>query len=213
MSVYHFVYAEINVDGKWYNLSPYYKNKDGEYKTHPVFWMQSAFSEVYHELLNYVWMRGIPDDMSESLREHFKEDLDEKYDDLFGKMTWREYYNQSVICVNFANAIADRLKKKKPYKYEGYVSKREWAAFENDEIEEIGEWLTKEEYEDLDPKEKRQWIWRQWNDPWGTNQIYDQLAGKIRILCSLFSDAYESELPTLYNGISDSQVRLFVYRC
>jgi hypothetical protein len=43
--------------------------------------------------------------------------------------------------VNFANAIVPKVNKDKPFKYEGYVLKRELAAFECYEIEEFSEWL------------------------------------------------------------------------
>ena len=211
MSTYYFVYAEVNVGGKWYNLSPYYKNKAGEFKTHPIFWMQSGFYDAYCDLSERSEGRGVPDDMSASLRKHFHTNLDEQYDALFGKMTWRDYYNQQLFSVNFANAIVDPVKKKKEFKYEGYVSKKDKADFENDDIYEINEWLTKEEYDDLPPEEKRRWIWFRWNDPYGTNDIYNELIRKIRTLCSLFQDAYENDLG-IWNGISDSQVRVFVER-
>lgn len=32
MSVYYTVYAEVNIDGKWYSLCPYFKDKDGNPK-------------------------------------------------------------------------------------------------------------------------------------------------------------------------------------
>ena len=210
MSTYYFVYAEVNVDGKWYNLSPYYRNRDGEYKTHPIFWMQSDFSEVYYELRQRSSGCGVPDDMSDGLREMFRQNLDETYDDSFGKMTWRDYYSQTLFHVNFANGFTDRVKKKREFKYEGYVLKKAKADFENDDVDEIDDWLTEEEYQELPPEEKRRWIWFRWNDPYGTNDIYNELIHKIRVLCSLFQDAYEDEMPSLFNGISDHQVRVFV---
>lgn len=212
MSTYYFVFAEVNVDGKWYNLSPYYKNKAGEFKTHPIFWMQSDFYEVYEDLRGFSQGCGIPDDMSESLRAHFHQNLDEQYDNLFGKMSWRDYYSQTVFRVNFANALVDAAKKKKEFKYEGYVSKKDKADYENDDINEIYDWLTKEEYDELSPEEKRRWIWFRWNDPYGKNEIYSELVSKIRTLCSLFQDANDSDLPALYDGISDYQVRVFIER-
>ena len=46
MSTYYSIYAEANVDGKWYSLCPYFKNDKGEPKTHSIFWAQSAFWDV-----------------------------------------------------------------------------------------------------------------------------------------------------------------------
>ena len=73
MSVYYSVYAEANVDGKWYSLSPLFKTGKDDLKTHSIFWLQSLFYEVYNDLKDYALGYGIPDDMSVGLREVFRE--------------------------------------------------------------------------------------------------------------------------------------------
>ena len=78
MSVYYSVYAEANVDGKWYSLSPLFKTGKDDLKTHSIFWLQSLFYEVYNDLRGYALGYGIPDDMSVGLREVFHEKLDEE---------------------------------------------------------------------------------------------------------------------------------------
>ena len=212
MGTCYCVYVEANIDGRWYSLCPYFKGKDGKYKADCLFEAKSVFYEVHLDLQsrNIGW--GIPDDISEGLQEVFHEDLDAKMDSAWGDMTWREYYQRSVYMVNFAQAIVPRINKDKPFKYEGYVLKRERAAFEVYEIDEFPEWLTEEEYAALSVREKRQYVFHRWNEPYGEYWIYMDLYQKVRALCNLFQQTMQTEISgSLWDGITDSQVRLYVY--
>ncbi len=213
MSTVYTVYAEADVDGKWYSLCPYFMNNKGETKTHSIFWAQSAFWEVNNYLEGYMIGRGIPEDMSDGLRAIFHEDLHEEIESWGGHITWEKYYESCIYYVNFDKAIVPKVNKDKPYKYEGFVLKKELAAFEVYEIEEFSEWLTQEEYNALTEKQKRQYIFHRWNDPYGEYWIYRTIADRVWTLASLFADACESDIRgSLYQGISDSQIRLYVYR-
>ena len=213
MSVYYSVYAEANVDGKWYSRSPLFKTGKDDLRTHSIFWLQSLFYEVYNDLKDYALGYGIPDDMSVGLREVFRETLDEEIEYWPGKLTWGDYYRQNIYYINFERAIASKVKKDKPYKYEGYVQKKELASFEIDEIDEFSEWLTQKEYDALTPKEKRQYQYYRWNDPYGEYWIYQALTERIRTLAVLFAVTCESDIGgSLYNGISDSEIRVYIYR-
>ena len=212
MSTYYSVYAEVNIDGKWYNLCPYYKDIDGRFKTRPLFWAQSAFYEVNNDLQSHQCSYGIPDDMSEELRKVFYENLKEIVDDWYGDITWGKYYQQRLYSVNFAQAIVPRVRKDKPFKYEGYVTKKELASFECYEIEEFSEWLTDDEYKALTEKQKHQYVFHRWNDPFGDYKIYSDLSQRIWTLSALFQDAYWAIIgKSLLDGISDSQIRVYVY--
>lgn len=142
----------------------------------------------------------------------FHEDLDTKVDSMWDNLTWREYYERSVYMVNFAQAIVPRVNKDKPFKYKGYVRKRELAAFEVYERDEFSEWLTENEYRALSDKRKRQYVFHRWNDPCGGYWIYVDLYQKVRVLCELFRQIMQIEISgSLWDGITDSQVRPYVY--
>lgn len=214
MGVYYSVYAEANVDGKWYSLCPYFKNDKGEPKTHSIFWAQSLFYDVNNDLEDYALGCGIPDDMSDGLREIFRENLQEETENWGGHpITWEQWYRNSMYYVNFAQAIVPKVNMDKPFKYDGYVLKKELAAMEVYEIEEFSEWLTQNEYNALTERQKRQYIYHQWNDSWGDYWIYRTIADRVWTLARLFADACDSDIGgSLYQGISDSQIRLYVYR-
>lgn len=101
----------------------------------------------------------------------------------------------------------------KPYKYEGFVLKKELAEFEVYEREEFSEWLTQDEYNALTEKQKRQYIFHRWNDSYGDYWIYRTIADRIWTLKGLFAEACDSDIGgSLYQGIEDSQIRVYVYR-
>ena len=213
MSVYYSVYAEANVDGKWYSLCPFFKNGKGEPRTSSIFWAQSIFSEVNYHLEDYILGRGIPEDMSEGLREIFHENLQDEVEGWLHTMTWEQYYRNTMYYVNFAQAILPKVNKDKPFKYEGFVLKKELAEYEVYEREEFSEWLTQGEYNALSDKQKRQYIFHQWNDQYGEYGIYRELADRIWTLKRLFAETCESDIGgSLYEGITDSQIRVYIYR-
>ncbi len=158
--------------------------------------------------------RGIPADMSDGLREIFNEDLDEEIESWGDhSVTWEQWYKSAMYYVNFANAVVTRVNKNKPFKYEGYVLKNELAAIEIYEREEFSEWLTQSEYNALTKKQKLQYIFHQWNDEWGDYWIYRTIADRVWTLEALFADACESDIGgSLYHGIEDSQIRLYILR-
>lgn len=214
MSTYYSVYAEANVDGKWYSLCPYFKNSKGEKKTGCIYWAQSRFYDVYCDLEDYARGWGIPEDVSEGIREFFHENLEDVAQE-WGEhpVTWGEWYSSSLFYVNFSQAIASKINKDKPYKYEGYVLKKELAAIEVYELEEFSEWLTQSEYNSLTDKQKRRYIFHQWNDSWSDYGIYRTITDCIRALKYLFADICENDIGgSLYQGITDDQIRVYIYR-
>lgn len=180
-------------------------------RTHPIFWAKSVFWEVSNYLEDYALGCGIPDDMSDGLREIFHEDLNDVMDGW--KITWERYYRNSIYYVNFAQAILPKVNKDKPFKYEGYVSKKELAEFEVYERKEFSEWLLSDEYNALSEKEKRRYVFHRWNDPYGEYWIYRAIADRVWTLKDLFSEACESDIGgSLYQGIPDSAIRLYIYK-
>lgn len=73
--------------------------------------------------------------------------------------------------------------------------------------------IDKNEYGDLTEKQKRQYIFHRWNDPYGDYWIYRTIADRIWTLKGLFAEACDSDIGgSLYQGIEDSQIRVYVYR-
>ena len=211
MSTYYIIYAEANIDGKWYSLCPFFKSAKGELKTDSIFWAQSQFYEANLSLREHAIGLGIPEDASEGLKAFFKEDLQELVDFWPNNITWGDYYKQTVYYVNFAQAIVPRVNKDKPFMYEGYVNKRTLAQYECYEIEEISEWLTEDEYMALSEKQKHQYVYHRWNDYYGEYGIYRTIAERIWALKDLFADICMFDIGgSICDGIADLQIRVYV---
>ena len=214
MSVYYSVYAEANVNGKWYSLCPLFNCNGKQSKQHSLFWAQSVFWEVSNYLEGYSLGCGVPEDMSEGLREIFHEDLQAEMENWGAPVTWERYYKNSLFYVNFEQALLPKVNKEKPFKYEGYVLKEELAEIEVYEREEFSEWLTQGEYENLSDKRKRQYVFHQWNEQYGEYWIFRTIAERVWALRDLFVESCEDVIgDELDNGVADSQIRLFIYRC
>ncbi len=71
---------------------------------------------------------------------------DEPYDPYLHIDTYKDFYSRSMFLVNYGKSVKGRVKKDKPTRYCGYASKVSIAAFEIDEYDTIGYWLTPEEY-------------------------------------------------------------------
>jgi len=95
----------------------------------------------------------------------------------------------SMYVANYADAFKRVLKKDKEFIFHGYVEKRAVAGFEAD-VDDIEEWLTEEEYNELEPEEKRQYTYYEWNDDWlwGWYGVYKKIEHSIDCLIAWFSD-------------------------
>ena len=67
MSVRYYVYAEIKVCERWYNLNPLMKKYDGTLVVRPIYDNGSFFYDICNDLEDYRIDVGIPDDMSSEL--------------------------------------------------------------------------------------------------------------------------------------------------
>lgn len=213
MSTAYYVYAEIQVDGKWYNLSPTMKRPDGTFSVEPIYWAQSSFFDVYNDLESHSIGWGIPDDMSKDMLTVFHENLDEVIEG-WGKMTWREHYRQSVFVVPYASSVADKIVKDRPFKYEGYVHKRSIADYECGEIDRLFPWLTIDEYNALPKEEQIEYSFYRWNEYGDDYYFYSIIAKHISSMMYWFDfgNAFEDR-HRWYGELSDSMVRLIIERC
>lgn len=212
MGTHYYIYAEIKVKDKWYNLNPYMKKPDGTYSICPIFDAGSVAFDVVNDLEDNRISIGIQDDMSPELRSIFHKNLDEPYSGWLPSTTWRDRYDQTIFCVNYSDTVGKRVIKNKPHKYEGYVFKRTIADFEVLEIEAIHSWLTREEFEKLSEKEKRKYRYYEWDEIGDEYVIYRRIYER---LCAMlywfdFGDAFECKRFYWDNQPTLDSIRLFV---
>lgn len=214
MSVRYHVYAEIKVGDRWYNLNPLMKKHDGTLVVRPIYDNGSFFFDICNDLEDHRIGVGIPDDMSPELRNVFHENLDETCEGWNDDTTWRKEYERAVFCVRYSDTIVKRIIKEKEYKYEGYVRKRTVADFEINEIEEIDNWLTYDEYQSLSDKQKRAYQFYRWDEPYDEYGVYRIIYERLRAMLYWFdfADAFEDKSVYWHSGAGFSDVRLFIER-
>ncbi len=215
MSTYYTFYAEVKIDGKWVGLSPYVKTHDGKFKIKPLIWGYSALHDTYLEMIDEHSARcGLPEDVSKELLEVFHA-LDEKTMDFWGKkeITWREYYTHCVHSVDYIEAVVNRIKRDRPYKFQGYVDKYLIASFEVGELEDLRSWLTKEEYEKLPDKEKKDYVWYEWNNYWDEYGYRFDLYQKVENLLDWYRDeAMCHDSKYKHEDVVGSNVRIIIHQ-
>lgn len=106
MSTYHYIYAEANVKGKWYSLNPVMPLSGGGYGTGAItYFSRSSYPEMIYHLKVHSIYSGLPEDISNTTKQHFRDNLDDSADYWASEMTYRDYYKMTVFVVNFDTAI------------------------------------------------------------------------------------------------------------
>lgn len=216
MGTYYSIYAEVRVGDKWYNLNPLFQGEDGEIDVCPVLDGRSWLREGYEELEENSYACGRPKDISKEVKTVFAHEDDEPHDGLFGINTYKDFYNQTIFLVNYGKSVKSRVVEHRPTRYRGYVLKVSIAAYEINEYDIIGSWLTEKEYEKLSDNEKKQYAYYEWDEPDDWYKIYNMIVEKVDCMLNYFcswafyalKDAdLDERCPTA------DYVRLIVYRC
>ena len=212
MSTSFYFYVEAKNNGKWVSINPIVKGSNGEYQMVPLLWGQSYLRETYENMIETAGCHcGVPEDASPEILGKFK-----PLDDLTGLnvgngLTWREFYKHFVHAVNYDEAVRKRIKKDRPFKYQGYVYKHLIAAFEVGE-EEIGYWLTRDEYDAMTEQEQKEYAWYEWNDYDGEYGILYSIYSMVENLLEWYrQNALFTSKQYNYEDFIGSNVRLIIY--
>lgn len=215
MGTYYSIYAEVRVGDKWYNLNPMFQRENGMLDVCPILEGQSWLRDAYEELEESLYAYGRPNDISKEVKTVFSHEDDEPYDPILHMDTYKDYYGQAIFLVNYGKSVKRRVKTDKPTRYKGYVTKVGLAAYEINEYESPGYWLTDEEYEKLSDREKKKYIYYEWDEPDDWYKAYNMLVKKVDCLLDSFNDwAFYAIKGVNIDERSPSAdyVRLLVYR-
>lgn len=188
MGVYHYIYAEVKVGNKWYNLSPLMRDSDGEIKVQPVLYGQSWLREAVDEMRELCYAHGRPHDLSEELRKVFPHDDDEVAESIWHDMTYKDYYRQTLFVINYGKEIKSRVKEGRPTRYQGYVSKYNLSSYEIGEVEDIVNWIHPTEYEKLSAEEKKEYTYYEWDEWDDWYAAFVKIVRRVDCLLELFRD-------------------------
>lgn len=215
MGTYYSIYAEVKVGDRWYNLNPLFQREDGKLDVMPVISGRSSLRDAYDELEESRYQYGRPDTMSQEVRTVFYHNNDEVCELDLQIPTYKDFYNRHMFLVNYGKSVKSRVIEGRPTRYQGYAHKHSIAAYEIGETEEMGLWLTEEEYQKLPKKEQAEYSFYQWDgwDDWYA--MYNRIVNRVDCMLSYFccwadyaiKDAdLDERCPTA------DYVRLIVYR-
>lgn len=154
-------------------------------------------------------------DLSKEVGSVFCHADDEPFDPYIGIKTYKDLYDRSMFVVNYGKSVKARVKKDKPTRYRGYASKVSIAAYEIDEYDTIGHWLTTEEYEKLSDRRKQEYSYYEWDDVDDWYKVYNLIVDRVDAMLGYFCRwadyaIKDANLDERYP--SADYVRLIVYR-
>jgi len=76
---------------------------------------------------------------------------------------------------------AVKPKYNRDYEYEYYASKYSIKAFETGETDEIGDWLTRESYDELAPEERKEYVFFKWTEPHSWYKTLGDIVTRVEV--------------------------------
>lgn len=161
MGVHYTLYLEGCLEGRWVCLDSYLKHPDGKMVHRPLADGRSLMRELLEDLDHH------PLNLETLSPEVRKRVVEPSERDPFGTPCY--FFDAETIHVP-----------ERKYEYERYVLREDMNQFENNVIDSIEYWLTEAEYSALDEKERKEYTFFRWDDPYSTFWLKRQLAEKIK---------------------------------
>ena len=160
-SSYH-LFTEGFVDGKWVCLNAYLKKND-DYEIVETYYSgsRSYFSSTFDKL----------EEIGQSVR---KEDLSQEV------RHWLGVGERGRTCIVHLEDIRKTMPHAQKYECHGYVEKNMIFLLESNEIEDIYEYLSPDEYLELDEEVRKSYQYYEWNDAMGWYTHFIDLLERIK---------------------------------
>lgn len=187
MGTYYSIYAEARVGNKWYNICPLMR-EDGEITAQPILSGKSMLRSCVDELEEQSYMRGRPDDLSDEIRKIYPQADDEIAEEFTRTITYKEYFCQTMFLVNYGKVVKSRVKKARPTRYKGYVSRYALSSYEIGEDDYISNWISEIEYEKLPEEDKLDYTYYEWNEMGDWYGNFSKICRKVDVLLEIFNE-------------------------
>lgn len=200
MSTYYDFMVEAKYEGKWYNIDFHTKDIDGKLRHQYLATISRSFIGLLEDRVNGAWAISF-DDLAESTQQLLLASTFEGRED---SLRLERFYVAGNLD-DFERLLNG------PYQMEYYVTRNQIAAYEEQKIDEIYEYLTAHELLELPQAARSEYVLYRWNDTFANTENIRAMVGRLKYQVECFNDALPYRTDQSYGDRAASQIRV-IYR-
>lgn len=200
MSTYYDFMVEAKYEGKWYNIDFHTKDIDGKLRHQYLATISRSFIGLLEDRVNGAWAISF-DDLAESTQQLLLASTFEGRED---SLRLERFYVAGNLD-DFERLLNG------PYQMEYYVTRNQIAAYEEQKIDEIYEYLTAHELLELPQAARSEYVLYRWNDTFANTENIRAMVERLKYRVECFNDALPYRTDQSYGDRAASQIRV-IYR-
>jgi len=200
MSTYYDFMVEAKYEGKWYNIDFHTKDIDGKLRHQYLATISRSFIGLLEDRVNGAWAISF-DDLAESTQQLLLVSTFEGRED---SLRLERFYVAGNLD-DFERLLNG------PYQMEYYVTRNQIAAYEEQKIDEIYEYLTAHELLELPQAARSEYVLYRWNDTFANTENIRAMVERLKYQVECFNDALPYRTDQSYGDRAASQIRV-IYR-
>lgn len=200
MSTYYDFMVEAKYEGKWYNIDFHTKEIDGKLRHQYLATISRSFIGLLEDRVNGAWAISF-DDLAESTQQLLLASTFEGRED---SLRLERFYVAGNLD-DFERLLNG------PYQMEYYVTRNQIAAYEEQKIDEIYEYLTAHELLELPQAARSEYVLYRWNDTFANTENIRAMVERLKYQVECFNDALPYRTDQSYGDRAASQIRV-IYR-
>lgn len=200
MSTYYDFMVEAKYEGKWYNIDFHTKDIDGKLRHQYLATISRSFIGLLEDRVNGAWAISF-DDLAESTQQLLLASTFEGRED---SLRLERFYVAGNLD-DFERLLNG------PYQMEYYVTRNQIAAYEEQKIDEIYEYLTAHELLELPQAARSEYVLYRWNDTFANTENIRAMVERLKYQVECFNDELPYRTDQSYGDRAASQIRV-IYR-
>lgn len=200
MSTYYDFMVEAKYEGKWYNIDFHTKDIDGKLRHQYLATISRSFIGLLEDRVNGAWAISF-DELAESTQQLLLASTFEGRED---SLRLERFYVAGNLD-DFERLLNG------PYQMEYYVTRNQIAAYEEQKIDEIYEYLTAHELLELPQAARSEYVLYRWNDTFANTENIRAMVERLKYQVECFNDALPYRTDQSYGDRAASQIRV-IYR-
>lgn len=200
MSTYYDFMVEAKYEGKWYNIDFHTKDIDGKLRHQYLATISRSFIGLLEDRVNGAWAISF-DDLAVSTQQLLLASTFEGRED---SLRLERFYVAGNLD-DFERLLNG------PYQMEYYVTRNQIAAYEEQKIDEIYEYLTAHELLELPQAARSEYVLYRWNDTFANTENIRAMVERLKYQVECFNDALPYRTDQSYGDRAASQIRV-IYR-